>query len=254
MNRWLQADPLGLLCQLDVVPQPELCQVLTVAGVARAGGVDGRMSWEGDDGRCDDHSAGIFIIVDPKVTATSLASSANPSMVGQSVTYTATVIPSPGGGTVIFRDGGTTISGCGAAPVTATSGTATCQITYNAAGNHTISATYSGDASYYGSTAPDLTQRVGSPTAAWVKHFVVRRHGETVHFQWQILGTARPGSRLLGFDVLSGRHRLNPRLIQVRGHGSPTHVYHYTARRAGRGPYNLMAVLANGTQMSVAHG
>jgi len=53
MNLWLQADPLGLLCQLDVMSQLELCQVLTVARVARAGGVDGRMSWEGDDGTRD---------------------------------------------------------------------------------------------------------------------------------------------------------------------------------------------------------
>jgi len=228
---------------IDYIPRASaLCPAADQRGVARP---------DSGETTCD---IGAYEFVDPKVTATSLASSANPSVVGQSVTYTATVIPSPGGGTVIFRDGGTTISGCGAAPVNATSGTAACQVTYNAAGSHTISATYSGDASYYGSTAPDLTQRVGSPTAAWVKHFVVRRHGETVQFQWQIPGTARPGSRLLGFNVLSGSHRLNPRLIQVRGHGTHTHVYHYTARRAGRGPYNLMAVLANGTQMSVAHG
>ena len=34
---WLQADLLGLLCQLGVMPQLELWQALTVARVARAG-------------------------------------------------------------------------------------------------------------------------------------------------------------------------------------------------------------------------
>jgi len=93
-----------------------------------------------------------------------------------------------------------------------------------------------------------------NPTAAWVSPFVVRRHGETVHFQWQAPGAASTGSRLLGFNLFAGGHRLNPHLIRVHGQGIHSHVYHFTARRAGHGPYTLMAVLANGTQLAVAHG
>src|SRR5207237_301832 len=46
-------------------------------------------------------------------TTTALTSSPNPSVVGQAVTYTATVSPVPSGGTVAFKEGATTISGCG---------------------------------------------------------------------------------------------------------------------------------------------
>ena len=46
------------------------------------------------------------------VTITTVASSANPSAVGQTVIYTATVSPVPDGGTVAFSDNGTPITGC----------------------------------------------------------------------------------------------------------------------------------------------
>ncbi|MGH3185306.1 MAG: Ig-like domain-containing protein, partial [Streptosporangiaceae bacterium] len=76
-------------------------------------------------------------------TATTLASSANPSVAGPAVTYTATVSPVPDGGTVAFTDGGATITGCGAVPVDTSTGRATCQVTYTSAGTHSITAAYS---------------------------------------------------------------------------------------------------------------
>src|SRR5207253_6522654 len=45
-------------------------------------------------------------------TSTTLASSANPSVVGANVTFTATVTGSNPTGTVNFTDGGSSISGC----------------------------------------------------------------------------------------------------------------------------------------------
>ena len=93
------------------------------------------------------------------VTATAVASSANPSIPGQAVTYTATVSPAPDGGLVAFTDGGTAIAGCAAQPLNS-SGQATCQVTYTATGSHAITAVYSGDAVYAGSTSAPLTQSV----------------------------------------------------------------------------------------------
>jgi hypothetical protein len=58
-------------------------------------------------------------------TATALASSPDPSAAGKAVTYTATVSPAPDGGTVAFTDGTTAIPGCGAQPVSSTTGQAT---------------------------------------------------------------------------------------------------------------------------------
>ena len=97
-------------------------------------------------------------------TTTAVTSSANPSVTGQSVTFTATVtVTAPAAGlptgTVNFRDGGVTIAGCGAQAVSV-AGTATCTVTYAAAGSHTISGVYSGDANFNTSTSPNLTQTV----------------------------------------------------------------------------------------------
>jgi Bacterial Ig-like domain (group 3) len=88
------------------------------------------------------------------VTTTTLSSSANPSVIGQPVTYTATISQASGGGTVGFTDNGTPITGCTAVPVSGS--TATCQATPAAAAN-TIAATFTGSVGFTGSTST-LTQ------------------------------------------------------------------------------------------------
>ena len=98
-------------------------------------------------------------------TTTSLASSANPSVVGASVTFTATVTGSAPTGTVAFADGGNTISGCGTAALpagTANSKTATCSTSSLAAGTHSIVASYGGDANNLASASGALAQVVNS--------------------------------------------------------------------------------------------
>jgi hypothetical protein len=92
-------------------------------------------------------------------TTTTVTSSANPSIPGQAVTYTATVSPTDGGGSVAFDNGGSPITGCTAQGLNS-SGQATCQVTYTAAGSHTITAVYSGDTAYAGSPSATLTQQV----------------------------------------------------------------------------------------------
>jgi hypothetical protein len=92
-------------------------------------------------------------------TTTSLASSENPSTAGGQVTFTATVSPTPNGGTVAVTDGGTTISGCTMVPVSGT-GQASCQVTYPAAGSHSIAVSYSGDPAFASSGSPTLDQVV----------------------------------------------------------------------------------------------
>ena len=85
-------------------------------------------------------------------TAVSLSSSLNPSTPGQSVTFTATVSSVAGSpaGTVSFMDGGSAISGCG--NVALTSGQAACSVSDLPAGNHTITADYSGGSDFLSST------------------------------------------------------------------------------------------------------
>ncbi len=88
-------------------------------------------------------------------TTTGLTSSQNPAPQGTTITFTATIsITAPGGGTpsgtVEFRDGMTPITGCSAVAVSASS--AACMTNGLTVGNHTISAVYSGDASFNTST------------------------------------------------------------------------------------------------------
>src|SRR5439155_1247692 len=78
----------------------------------------------------------------PGATATAVASSANPAVFGQSVTFTATVTATSGTptGTVTFLDGSTTL---GSAPLT--KGVATLTPPSLSVGSHTLTAVFSGD-------------------------------------------------------------------------------------------------------------
>ena len=94
-------------------------------------------------------------------TTTTLAASANPSTTGQLVTFTATVSPNASAsgtptGTVTFFDNGTQI---GASTLDA-NGNANYSTSGLAAGDHTITAVYGGDANFTGSTSADLDQTV----------------------------------------------------------------------------------------------
>jgi hypothetical protein len=103
-------------------------------------------------------------VVNAADTTTSLSSSANPSTVGQPVTFTATVgsngaTPS---GIVTFSDGGTVIGSA-----TLTAGQATLTVSSLTAGSHDITATYLGNVGINESTSGVLVQVVNpvvSPT------------------------------------------------------------------------------------------
>lgn len=85
-----------------------------------------------------------------------VTSSSNPAIVGTSVTFTATILPGDATGTVEFELNGVDISSCEAQPITA--GVATCTVTDLIAGNHDITAIYSGDANYSSASSTPFTQ------------------------------------------------------------------------------------------------
>lgn len=100
----------------------------------------------------------IFFAV-PQTTKSTLASSANPSVFGQPVNFTATVVPAPDGGTVTFKVDGTQLGS--PVPVNTTTGTATSDsIATLSPGAHNVDATYSGDPNFVGDTAMTLVQQV----------------------------------------------------------------------------------------------
>jgi IPT/TIG domain/Bacterial Ig-like domain (group 3) len=123
-------------------------------------------------------------------TTTSLTSSANPSIVGASVTYTATVSPVPNGGTVSFSDNASPMPGCQALPVNTSTGVATCTVTYTSVGSHSIIATYSGNFYYSGSTSPTLVQQVTYAVVALYDQTRPVNSGATVAIKVQLRDAA----------------------------------------------------------------
>ncbi len=112
-------------------------------------------------GLADNTGAGAAWAFTVATTSVSLSASPNPSTVKQQVTYTATVSPAPGGGTVAFADDGLPVTGCGAVPLSVATGVAACAApAYLAIGSHAITVSYSGAADFAGSTSPALTQVV----------------------------------------------------------------------------------------------
>jgi ankyrin repeat protein len=97
-------------------------------------------------------------------TSTALTSSTNPSVVGQSLTFTATVSSATGTptGMVSFMEGGNQI-GSG----TVSGGTAIFITSALTATSHSITAVYSGDSNFAASTSPAFVQTVNTaaPTA-----------------------------------------------------------------------------------------
>ncbi len=96
-----------------------------------------------------------------------VASSANPSVHGQSVTFTVTVSPTAPAahtpsGTVIFK-GGTTTLGYS----TLSDGMATYSTSMLPVGNHSITAVYGGDTNFASSTSSASTQTVDATPVNW---------------------------------------------------------------------------------------
>src|SRR5205807_393249 len=101
-----------------------------------------------------------------EASSVSLASSLNPSVFGQAVTFTATIgAVAPGSGTptgtVTFSTGGTTL---GTAALDG-QGVATLVVSSLPAGDSDVTANYSGDMDFSGSSG-DLTQTVGQADTA----------------------------------------------------------------------------------------
>ena len=128
------------------------------------------------------------------VTSTTLASSLNPSKAGQSVTFTATINGSSPTGSVTFKDGGSTIAGCGAAGVSG--GHASCATGALGVGTHGIVAVYNGDANNAGSTSSALSQVVNKATSATVLASSLNpsTYGATVTFTATVTGANPAGN------------------------------------------------------------
>jgi len=115
--------------------------------------------YSGDNNFLGNTSNSVTQSVKKITTTTKVSSTLNPSFVGQSVTFTATItsgfgLPPPDGETVTFKRGTTTL---GTAPLSG--GSASISTSSLAAGSYTITASYAGDAKYVASSG-SLLQKV----------------------------------------------------------------------------------------------
>jgi hypothetical protein len=111
----------------------------------------------GDASNSGSTSAVLTEVVNKAQTMVMLSSSSNPAMEGQPVTFTANVSPLAGvtpTGTVTFYDGTTAL---GTVTLNAM-GTAALTLSNLAVGSHSITAVYSGDATYTASTSSALQE------------------------------------------------------------------------------------------------
>ncbi|MGB8260914.1 MAG: Ig-like domain repeat protein [Terracidiphilus sp.] len=163
------------------------------------------------------NSSGTLTQTVGEVTTTTLASSANPSLLGSQVTFTATVAIAGGGGvtpdgTVSFSIDGTVV----AATAPLVGGQATYQTSTLTLGNHSVSATYSGDTGkgILTSTASLKQDVQTTSTTAVTSSLNPSNYGEAVTFTATVTGngtvaltgsvTFLDGGNKIGTGTLSG--------------------------------------------------
>ncbi len=163
------SSPSGITCPSTCSATYSSGTVVTLTATATAGqtfaGWSGACSGTGTCKVTMSAAKAVTATFNKGTSTTTVVSSKNPSTVGQSVTFTATVGPtSPAPtGTVAFTSNGTSISGCSAVTVTS-SRTAACTTTTLIVGTDTIKASYSGD-SNYSSSSGTVTQTVNKGTS-----------------------------------------------------------------------------------------
>jgi len=117
-------------------------------------------SYSGDGNFTASAAPSLTQVVNKDNTTTNLVVTVNPSVYGQSISFTASVAAvAPGtgapAGSVTFSEGSTTLG-----TVALTAGVATYTTTKLATGQHTITAAYGGTATFATSTSPVLAQTV----------------------------------------------------------------------------------------------
>ena len=169
----------------------------------------------GDTNYASSTSSALTQVVDALPSTTALTSSLDPSVIGQGVTFTATItIPSGGTptGIVAFLDG-TTSLGTGTLN---TSGVATFTTSTLAAASHAITAQYGGDTNYASSASSALTQVVDAlpSTTALTSSLNSPINGQAVTFNAAVTNAGGPvptgsvsfkdGSSILATGTLDG--------------------------------------------------
>jgi hypothetical protein len=201
------------------------------------------------------NSAQVTATISSAPTSTSLVSSANPSVYGQVVTFTATIHPATSGtpsGTITFKDGTATLG-----TIAVASNTASFATTTLSARLHSISAVYSGDANFAASASPILTQSITKAATSTVLTASpsASRFGQPVAFYATVKSgtsgtptgtvTFKDGTTILGTSTLSaGRAKISTLKLTVGTHPF-TAIYNGDANFSGSTSAVLNFVTSN---------
>jgi hypothetical protein len=231
------------------------------------GGHSITVSYSGDSSDAASTSNTLSQTVNQDATSTGLSSSQNPSVYGQSVTFTATVTAaSPGSGTpsgiVTFMDGTTTL-GTGSL----SGGIATYSTSSLALNGHSITASYGGDSNYTSSsTTSPLTQTVNQDgaTTSLSSSIDPSAKGQSVTFTATV-SAASPGSgtptgavtfldgtTILGTRTLSGGSAIFTTTTLTAGTHSITVTYGGDTNFTSSPPSNTVVQTVGGTTTSLA--
>lgn len=214
-----------------------------------------RAIYSGDSNFLGSTSAVLTQTVNPGTTSTTLGSSPNPSLSGQSVLFTATVSVTSGSGTLAgtvgFYDGSTLLGSSGL-----TGNTATYSTSSLAGGSRSITAVYGADPSFAGSTSAVLTQTVKFTTTTSVTSSPnPSTFGHAVQFTATVSGsgatgavTFKDGTATLGTGTLGGGVATFTTTSSLApGTHSITAVYGGDASFAGSTSGALSQVVSSGT-------
>ena len=139
----------------------------------------------GDANDAGSTSAAVAITVSKINASVALASSLNPPLWSQAVTFTAMVSPTTATGSVQFLDGTTVL-----ATVALSGNSAALTVSNLAVGTHAIKAAYSGDANDTGATSPVLNETVNpNPPAAPANLSASAVSGNQINLAWKASST-----------------------------------------------------------------
>jgi hypothetical protein len=201
------------------------------------------VAFAGTGGFADSTSAAVTETVNRATTTVALGSSLNPAVTGQAVTFTATVAVVATGagaptGTVTFKDGNVVL---GMIAIDR-GGTATFTTSFAAAGGHVITAAYSGDANFVGSSQ-SLTEQVNAPThQATTTSLMASANpavvGQAVTFTATVQGPTGAGTPTGTVTFFVGNTVVARVALDANGHASFVRAFSRTGQRTIRAVYS----------------
>jgi sugar lactone lactonase YvrE len=204
-------------------------------------------TYNGDSNYQSSISTAVTQTVQMDSSTLSLASSLNPSVFNQAVTFTASVIPAFGGnatGKVTFFDNGNPLG----APATVSGNQATLTISTLSVGPHPITASYNGDSNVSGSGTPQaLVQTVSNNNANKASTTTALTSSPPSAFVGQIVtytatvSTLYPGGVTGSVSFKSGAVSLGSALVDGSGQAAITTFY------TAPGSYSITAKYAGDT-------